>query len=53
MSVTYDYELDFHRKSVSMMDHNKTESDGVKDLYSIPYTINMNDDTQIKRASRF
>ena len=38
---------EFHRKSVSMMDHNKTESDGVKDLYSILYTINVNDKVEI------
>ena len=44
---------EFHRKSVSMMDHNKTESDGVKDLYSIPYTINMNDNTEIKERPDF
>ena len=30
------------------MDHNKTESDGVKDLYSIPCTISINDNTEIK-----
>ena len=43
----YDYELNFHRKSVSMTNHSKTESDVVKDLYSIPYTINMNDNAEI------
>ena len=53
MCVRYDQELNFHRKSVSMMDHNKTESDGIKDLYSIPYTINMNDNTEIKERPDF
>ena len=47
MTSVYHYELNFHRQSVSMMDHNKTESDVVKDLYSIPYTINRKDKVEI------
>ena len=43
----YDYELSFYGKSVSMTNHSNTESDVVKNLYSIPYTINMNDKEKI------
>ena len=45
--MMYGQELIFHRKSVSMTNHSKTESDVVKNLYSIPYTINMNDNGEI------
>ena len=48
--VMYYYELKFHRKSVSMTKHSETESDVVKNLYSIPYTINMNDNEKILSA---
>ena len=44
---------DFKRKSVIMMNHNKTESVVVKDLYSIPSTINWNNNNEIKEFPDF
>ena len=39
---------DIKRKSVIMMNHNKTKSVVVEDLYGIPITINWNDIKEIK-----